>query len=77
MPVALIAQGGLPVGDDIMAQINGAIAQANAAIQRQLGITPEMAEQLGLIAGAAGGLALGALAIATIVDACTDVQMSS
>lgn len=77
VPVALIAQGGLPVGDDIMAQINGAIAQANAAIQRQLGITPEMAEQLGLIAGAAGGLALGALAIATIVDACTDVQMSS
>ena len=84
VPLAAISQVGLPVAPELKATIDSAMRSLNEqfggssnAIGQQFAIDPAFQKQLGQAGGVLGGIAIAALVVGTIANACVEGEGSS
>gem|GEM_PF-1503482 len=84
VPLAAISQVGLPVAPELKATIDSAMRSLNEqfggssnAIGQQFAIDPAFQKQLGQAGGVLGGIAIAALVVGTIANACAEGEGSS
>ena len=84
VPLAAISQMGLPVAAELQASIDSAMRSLNEqfggssnSIATQYAIDPAVRKQLEQVGGVMGGIAIAALVVGTIVNACAEGEGSS
>ena len=84
VPLAAISQIGLPVAAELQASIDSAMRSLNEqfggssnSIVTQFAIDPAVQKQLQQVGGVLGGIAIAALVVGTIANACAEGEGSS